>query len=107
MRFEEESRLKQLARENFPPYFAEIIEASQNTFVQAIYTAVVTHYRQGRYCLAGDAGARLVYSRFRAHGRAGDADWVAGRCENARRPVPIERQVNGRGSILSAGSTRC
>jgi 2-polyprenyl-6-methoxyphenol hydroxylase-like FAD-dependent oxidoreductase len=57
LRFEEESRLKQMARETFPPYFADIIGASQDTFIQAIYTAAVTQYRRGRMCLAGDAGA--------------------------------------------------
>jgi 2-polyprenyl-6-methoxyphenol hydroxylase-like FAD-dependent oxidoreductase len=57
VRLEEESRLKQMAREIFPPYFADIIGASQDTFLQAIYTAAVTQYRRGRMCLAGDAGA--------------------------------------------------
>jgi 2-polyprenyl-6-methoxyphenol hydroxylase-like FAD-dependent oxidoreductase len=57
MPFEEEARLRQMARESFPPYFAEIIGASQDTFVQAIYTAAVTRYRHRRICLAGDAGA--------------------------------------------------
>jgi len=57
MRLEEESRLKELARRSFPPYFADIIDSSQDTFVQAIYTARVERYREGRMCLAGDAGA--------------------------------------------------
>lgn len=57
MRFEEEFRLKEVARESFPPYFADIIGSSQDTFIQAIYTVAVTRYRNGRMCLAGDAGA--------------------------------------------------
>jgi len=54
---EQEARLKQLARDNLPPYFADIVDASQDTFAQPIYIADVPAYRQGRICLAGDAGA--------------------------------------------------
>ena len=57
MRLEEEDRLKQLAQESLPPYFGDIIAASQNTFAQPIYTANVPAYHKGRICLAGDAGA--------------------------------------------------
>jgi 2-polyprenyl-6-methoxyphenol hydroxylase-like FAD-dependent oxidoreductase len=53
----EEGRLKQLARDSFPPYFADIMTASERTFVQAIYTAAVPRYGRDRLCLTGDAGA--------------------------------------------------
>lgn len=57
MRPEEEERLKALAREALPPYFAGIVAASRNTYAQPIYTADVPAYYKGRICLAGDAGA--------------------------------------------------
>jgi 2-polyprenyl-6-methoxyphenol hydroxylase-like FAD-dependent oxidoreductase len=57
MRVEEEARLKRLARDNLPPYFADIVNASQDTFAQPIYIADVPAYHKGRICLAGDAGA--------------------------------------------------
>jgi 2-polyprenyl-6-methoxyphenol hydroxylase-like FAD-dependent oxidoreductase len=57
MRAEEEERLKRLAGDSLPPYFADIVNASQDTFAQPIYTAAVSSYRKGRLCLAGDAGA--------------------------------------------------
>ena len=52
-----EANLKQWAREVLPEYYAEIVEKSTGTFVQAIYECAVPAYRRGRICLAGDAGA--------------------------------------------------
>jgi 2-polyprenyl-6-methoxyphenol hydroxylase-like FAD-dependent oxidoreductase len=52
-----EDRLKEVAAESLPPYYAEIVTSSQGTFVQAIYSANVPAYHSGRVCLAGDAGA--------------------------------------------------
>jgi 2-polyprenyl-6-methoxyphenol hydroxylase-like FAD-dependent oxidoreductase len=49
--------LKQKAYERIPDYYAEIVDKSQDTFVYAIYDCQVPAYRQGRICLAGDAGA--------------------------------------------------
>jgi 2-polyprenyl-6-methoxyphenol hydroxylase-like FAD-dependent oxidoreductase len=54
---EEEARIKRLARDAFPPYFGEIVNATRNTFVQPIFTAEVPAYHEGRICLIGDAGA--------------------------------------------------
>ena len=55
VRPEEEARIKRLARDAFPPYFGEIVNATRNTFVQPIFTAEVPVYHEGRICLIGDA----------------------------------------------------
>ena len=52
-----ENRLKRLARECLPGYYADIISASSNTAIQPIYSAEVEAYHQGRVCLTGDAGS--------------------------------------------------
>jgi 2-polyprenyl-6-methoxyphenol hydroxylase-like FAD-dependent oxidoreductase len=57
MRPEEEQRLTDLMIHHLPPYFAEIVSASSNTFAQPIYTVDVKSYYQNRYCLVGDAGS--------------------------------------------------
>ena len=57
MRPEVEARLKRLAREQLPTYFADIMAAADNHFAQAIYIADVPTYHNGRICLIGDAGA--------------------------------------------------
>lgn len=57
VRLEEEARIQALARDNFPPYYGEIVAATRNTFVQPVFTAEVPAYHKGRICLAGDAGA--------------------------------------------------
>lgn len=57
VRPEEEAGIKRLARDAFPPYFGEIVNATRDTFVQPIFTAEVPAYREGRICLIGDAGA--------------------------------------------------
>lgn len=49
--------LTTMVSEQFPPYYADIVTASQNTFVQPIYTAQVSGYKRGRMALLGDAGA--------------------------------------------------
>jgi 2-polyprenyl-6-methoxyphenol hydroxylase-like FAD-dependent oxidoreductase len=51
----EERRLKALARESFPPFYADIVEVSPGTFAQAVYSVSVPAYRRGRICLTGDA----------------------------------------------------
>ncbi len=53
----QEGRLKAIARESLPPLYADIVQASEGTFAQAIYSLVVPAYRRGRICLTGDAGA--------------------------------------------------
>jgi len=57
MRPEEESRLKKVMSDHLPSYYAGIINASENTFAQAIYTINPPAYYKGRMCLMGDAGA--------------------------------------------------
>ncbi len=57
MRPAEEGRLKQLLRTQLPGYYADIVTATRDTFVQAIYTVDVPAYHRGRICLIGDAGA--------------------------------------------------
>lgn len=52
-----ENALKAAARERLPEYYAEIANASFNTYVYAIYDCEVPAYRVDRICLAGDAGA--------------------------------------------------
>lgn len=57
MRLPLENRLKRLARECLPTYYADIIDASQDTSARAIYTTVLQAYHKGRVCLMGDAGS--------------------------------------------------
>ncbi len=57
MAHEQEARLKAIARESLPPFYADIVQQSEGTFAQAIYSVSAPAYRQGRICLAGDAGA--------------------------------------------------
>ncbi len=66
MRSEQELELKSLAKKALPSYYAEIIEKSQSTFIQAIYTMNVPAYYKGRICLVGDAG--FVAQPFTASG---------------------------------------
>jgi 2-polyprenyl-6-methoxyphenol hydroxylase-like FAD-dependent oxidoreductase len=56
MRQDEEKRLKAIAAENLPTYFAEIISKTDNTYVQLIYTSDLPAYYRHRFCLIGDAG---------------------------------------------------
>ncbi len=55
MRADEERRLKALARQSLPPFYADIVEASPGTFAQAVYSVSVPAYGRGRICLTGDA----------------------------------------------------
>jgi 2-polyprenyl-6-methoxyphenol hydroxylase-like FAD-dependent oxidoreductase len=57
MRIAEEERLKGVMAEHLPSYFAEIIAASRDSFVQPIYSGTVPAYARGRIALLGDAGA--------------------------------------------------
>ena len=66
MRKEQELSLKRFASDALPGYYAQIIEQSTSTFMQAIYTANVPAYYQGRICLVGDAG--MVAQPFTASG---------------------------------------
>ncbi|MDT8323897.1 MAG: hypothetical protein RRA94_07305, partial [Bacteroidota bacterium] len=57
MRAQEERRLRQLARDNLPGYYADIITRSTESYAHLIYTADVPSYHSERICLIGDAGA--------------------------------------------------
>jgi 2-polyprenyl-6-methoxyphenol hydroxylase-like FAD-dependent oxidoreductase len=57
MRLEDETRLKDHVRPHLPSYFAAMVDMSEDTFVQPIFTSDVPAYRKGRICLLGDAGA--------------------------------------------------
>ncbi len=52
-----EAKLKSDARHRLPDFYADIVAASHDTYVYAIYDCEVPAYRAGRICLAGDAGA--------------------------------------------------
>jgi len=56
IRLSEEQRLKGLAADNLPSYYAEIISKTENTYVQLIYTCDLPGYYRDRFCLIGDAG---------------------------------------------------
>jgi 2-polyprenyl-6-methoxyphenol hydroxylase-like FAD-dependent oxidoreductase len=57
MRPEEERRLAALVMAQLPPYYAEIVGATRDTFAQPISIAEPPAYHRGRICLIGDAGA--------------------------------------------------
>ena len=53
---ENEVRLKELLSKNIPDYYAEIVNKTQDSYIQVIYTLDLDSYRMGRMCLIGDAG---------------------------------------------------
>ena len=57
MRLEVEAHLKDRLSKHLPPFYASIINASDNTYAQPIFTTDLPSYHQDRICLAGDAGA--------------------------------------------------
>jgi 2-polyprenyl-6-methoxyphenol hydroxylase-like FAD-dependent oxidoreductase len=57
LRPEQEHDFRTLARESLPPYYADIVNASDGTFAQAVFSVGVPDYHAGRICLTGDAGA--------------------------------------------------
>lgn len=59
-----------MAREYFPPYFAEVVEATPRPFIQPVFDACVPRYSSGRICLMGDAA---TLSRPHIGGGAGKA----------------------------------
>ena len=61
-----EASWKARAADLLPGLFAEIVDASRDTFTQAIFTVTVPAYRSGRVCLVGDAGT--VYPPFSGSG---------------------------------------
>jgi 2-polyprenyl-6-methoxyphenol hydroxylase-like FAD-dependent oxidoreductase len=57
MRLEAERRLATLVMAQLPPYYAEIVGATRDTFAQPIFIAEPPAYQRRRMCLIGDAGA--------------------------------------------------
>jgi len=57
LRPEEDARLKALMAANLPDWYGGMVERTQDTFVQLIYTARLPAYANGRMGLIGDAGA--------------------------------------------------
>jgi 2-polyprenyl-6-methoxyphenol hydroxylase-like FAD-dependent oxidoreductase len=53
---ENEVRLKEQLSRNIPDYYAEIVNKTQDSYIQVIYTLDLDSYRMGRMCLIGDAG---------------------------------------------------
>jgi 2-polyprenyl-6-methoxyphenol hydroxylase-like FAD-dependent oxidoreductase len=51
-----EATLKARLSRWLPSALAEVVDASRDTFIQAIFTATVPAYHRGRVCLVGDAG---------------------------------------------------
>mgnify|MGYP001815384075 CR=1 FL=1 len=56
MRPVEEARLKAHMAANLPGWYAEMVQRTEDTFVQLIYTTRLSSYAAGRMCLIGDAG---------------------------------------------------
>ena len=63
---DQEAELKARAGELLPEAFAQVVEASHDTFIQAIFTVTVPSYHRGRVCLVGDAGT--LYPPFTGSG---------------------------------------
>ncbi len=51
-----ENRLKQFLNKHIPSYYAEMVNKTNNSYIQVIYTMDLDHYYQDRMCLIGDAG---------------------------------------------------
>jgi 2-polyprenyl-6-methoxyphenol hydroxylase-like FAD-dependent oxidoreductase len=52
-------RFRERLADAIPPYFLDLIDRTDNTAVQAIYSVRVPAYVRGRLCLVGDAGSVL------------------------------------------------
>lgn len=51
-----ESRLKHFLTQHSPSYYAEMVNKTNNSYIQVIYTMDLDHYYKDRMCLIGDAG---------------------------------------------------
>jgi 2-polyprenyl-6-methoxyphenol hydroxylase-like FAD-dependent oxidoreductase len=52
-------RFRSRLADAIPPYFLDLIDRTDSTAVQAIYSVLVPAYVRGRLCLVGDAGSVL------------------------------------------------
>jgi len=53
---ENEERLKNRLSKNIPDHYAEVVNKTQDSYIQVIYTLDLDNYRKDRMCLIGDAG---------------------------------------------------
>jgi 2,6-dihydroxypyridine 3-monooxygenase len=56
MKKEKEDSLKSFLSRNIPSYYAEVVNKTQNSYVQVIYTLDLQSYFKDNMCLIGDAG---------------------------------------------------
>lgn len=56
MRKEKENELKKFISRNIPSYYAEVVNKTENSYVQVIYTLDLQSYYNDKMCLIGDAG---------------------------------------------------
>ena len=63
---EQEAAFKAQAVDLLPTVLADVVDASRDTSIQAIFTVTVPEYRRGRVCLVGDAGT--LYPPFTGSG---------------------------------------
>jgi 2-polyprenyl-6-methoxyphenol hydroxylase-like FAD-dependent oxidoreductase len=61
---------REMAREYFPSYFGDVVEATPQPFIQPVMDALAPHYTRGRMALVGDAA---TLSRPHIGGGAGKA----------------------------------
>ena len=53
---ENEKNLKSFLSKNIPYHYAEVVNKTQDSYIQVIYTLDLDSYRKDRMCLIGDAG---------------------------------------------------
>ncbi len=56
MRKEKEDELKYFLSQNIPSYYTQVVNKTQNSYVQVIYTLDLQAYYKDKMCLIGDAG---------------------------------------------------
>lgn len=56
LRKEKENEMKNFLSLNIPSYYADVVNKTQNSYIQVIYTLDLPSYYRDRMCLIGDAG---------------------------------------------------
>jgi 2-polyprenyl-6-methoxyphenol hydroxylase-like FAD-dependent oxidoreductase len=87
----QEEDLKKRAWAMLPGFYADIIQKSQNTFLQAIYMASVPAFHKDRICLVGDAGS--VAPPFTASGVFKSMENAAALAEALRTPSTLDEAL--------------
>ncbi|MDX1614570.1 MAG: FAD-dependent monooxygenase [Candidatus Promineifilaceae bacterium] len=112
IRPEEVARLKRLMRANLPGYYADVVDKTEHTHAQLIYTVDLPAYAQQRVCLIGDAGivvqpftgsgifkgyhnARDLVAALEAHEDVDQAlaEWSSQQTEEAKRILTLGQQM--------------